>query len=714
MSTDCWPRQHFLRLLMALMLLTAPAALLADGGMYPISMINKLPLRKAGLRIPVNEIYNPDGQGLMQAIVQLGGCTGSFVSDKGLIITNHHCAFGSLQPYSTPENNLLEAGYLAQSTEKELPMRGLTCRIMVSHRDVSEEALRGTDAVKDAIERKKLIEVNLQKVQQLETARHSDLLIDISEMLPGKSYILFRYQLLKDIRIVYVPPRDIGEFGGESDNWVWPRHSGDFSFVRAYVAPDGSAADYSASNVPFQPKEYLNVNADGVNDGDFVFVLGYPGRTYRNQPAAFVSYQEEVLLPYISQLFEWQINTIEKLGETDSKYHISMSPRVKSLANTKKNFQGKLKAMDRLNFTQTKIKSEAELGNRLKAQPGLLSSYMTSIKDINILYDSLKSTKLKHLWYGQLFNNSPQIDLARHLYLYEQQRQANSADGGNATAMADLMKELRQAYRNMYPRFDSLYLRKMTEDAQGFEGANAINGINRYGSKGFWKQAFANSKILDSTYVFAQLAKDPSKLFKSDDPFLSLVSGIWDDVIVTEGAQQRYEAELERILPKYVDAKMEAVQQTFVPDANRTLRITYGYIKGYRPADGAYYKPTTTLIGMWQKNGSNPDYVMDDQLHDMVYKAINDSNSDLENQPVNMLYNTDTTGGNSGSPVLNKFGQLVGVNFDRSYEATINDFGWDDSYSRSIGVDIRFVLFVLDKVSHADGLMKEMFIDKNK
>lgn len=692
----------------------------ADEGMYPINMIDKAPLKKAGLKINTTDIYNPNGQGLIQAVVNIGGCTGSFVSEKGLIVTNHHCAFGGLQPYSTPENNLLEKGFIAENASKELPMKGLTVKIMTGNKDVSADVLKGTEKLTDAQAKKNLINKNILSIRQAESLKNTDYQVEISEMLTGKSYVLFRYITLKDIRIVYIPARNIGEFGGESDNWEWPRHTGDFSFVRAYVGKDGKAAEFSTDNVPYQPKEYLNISPTGPEEGDFVFILGYPGRTFQHQPAEYIANQYNYQLPYISKLYEWRINTVKELGKSDQKYMIRMDPRIKQLANVKKNYQGKLKSISKINLYQKKKDKENEILKILASKPEMQQNFKTLLGRIDSLYKKTGEDNLKYLWYSQLVNENEAVGIARNLLLFHNQF-LKAKETEKAKIKESYLKKLRENYSSMYVKYDSLYLKKMLLDASAFQNSNkvpALEKIFKSGKKGnninnWIATAYTKSKILDSNYVFKIINEKPANISRIKDPFIDLAAKISPDLYYTDSVQNSYRVQLDEILPKYVDMRMEAMGQLFIPDANRTLRLTYGYIKGYSPADGIQYEPFTTISGMVEKDGDKPDYVLNKEIEALYYKKDFGSYkpAKADDLPLAMLYNTHTTGGNSGSPVLNAKGQLIAINFDRSYEATVNDYAWDDSYSRSIGVDMRFVLWATEKVAKAKYLIDEMFVE---
>ncbi|HEY1024545.1 MAG TPA: S46 family peptidase, partial [Sphingobacteriaceae bacterium] len=295
-----------------------------DEGMFPLSEIHKLDLQKAGLKIDQSEIYNPNGVSLIDALVNVGGCTGSFISDEGLIITNHHCAFSAVQQASTPEKDYLTNGFVAQTREQEIEARGLTCRITDSYDDVSARVLGAVADITDPASRIRVINEQMKNIAAEAEKEDPTITAQVSEMFIGKTYVLFRYKTIQDVRLVYIPQRSIGEFGGETDNWVWPRHTGDFSFMRAYVAQDGTPAKYSKKNVPYKPKKFLKVNPNGVQEEDFVFILGYPGRTFRNRPAQFIEQQQDYLLPYVSNLYEFQNNAMIEAGKKNKETELKL------------------------------------------------------------------------------------------------------------------------------------------------------------------------------------------------------------------------------------------------------------------------------------------------------------------------------------------------------------------------------------------------------
>jgi len=361
----------------------------ADEGMYPISEIHKLNLKVKGLKIDPKDVYNPSGVSLIDAIVMVGGCTGSFVSPDGLILTNHHCAFSGVQAASTKEKDYITDGFIARTRNEEIPARGYTVRITESYRGVSKEVLSVVNDKMELAERTKAIQKKIRELVEETEKEKPGKRIEVSEMFAGRNYVLFVYANFRDVRLVYVPPRSIGEFGGENDNWVWPRHTGDFSYLRLYVAPDGSPADYSENNVPYRPKKYLKVQAEGANEKDFVFILGYPGSTFRHRSSHYLAYEETHRMPAVADLFEWQIKTMEDLGKSDRSVAIMHDARIKGLANVMKNYRGKLKGMNRLQLVQKKQAEEQELQNFILADPQRKARYGTVLEELAAVYKEM-------------------------------------------------------------------------------------------------------------------------------------------------------------------------------------------------------------------------------------------------------------------------------------------------------------------------------------
>lgn len=696
-----------------------------DEGMFPLSDLDRAGLRQAGLKISEADIYNPGQVGLVDALVRVGGCTGSFVSPDGLIITNHHCAFSAVQLASTPANDYLKNGFLADTRAKEIQAQGLTIRITDSYEDVSDRILQTVSTVTDPAERIRTIQELQRQIAREAENQDPSIKAEVSEMFIGKSYVLFRYKTIEDVRLVYIPSQNIGEFGGETDNWVWPRHTGDYAFLRAYVAPDGSAAAYSPNNVPYQPKKHLTVNPEGVEEEDFVFILGYPGRTFRHRPAQYIAYQERYLLPYVSELYDFQNQQMALAGENDKATELRLATRIKRNANVMKNYRGKMKGLRNIDLVASKTTEDRELAAFIAANPELRTRYGTLMDDIDAHYRTVYSDAQLDLWYAQVYGSSSLLQVARILNTLRN-LVANAAPE-QRQRLLDLNREraaqnIRSVYAAYHPDVDASLLARMFEDGVQLTGPNRVEALTQVGitdpthAGSAARELLAKSKLADTSYVLNDLLNDANTLLALNDGLVELHQALAAEMDIRRPEMERREGELNKLMGDYVAVKEQYLDRAFIPDANATLRLTFGYIRGYSPADATYMHPFTTVRGMLEK-GRTGDEVFDYPAAIRQAWEARDFGSyikeDMGDVPVNILYNMDTSGGNSGSPIMNAYGELIGVNFDRAYDATINDFAWNEQYSRSIGVDIRYVLWIADKVDKAHFVLDEMGIKRH-
>lgn len=694
-----------------------------DEGMFPLSEIHKLDLKKAGLKIDQKEIYNPNGTSLVDALVNVGGCTGSFISNEGLIITNHHCAFSAVQLASTPEHDYLNNGFVARSHEEEIEAKGLTCRITDSYEDVSDRILGAVAQVTDPASRLQLINNTMKNIVAEAEQKDPSIKAEVSEMFIGKTYVLFRYKTIQDVRLVYVPNRQIGEFGGETDNWVWPRHTGDFSFMRAYVSKDGKPAKYSKDNVPYSPKKFLKVNASGTKEEDFVFILGYPGRTFRHRPSEFIEYQQKFVLPYVSELYDFQNKTMEEAGKKDKATEIKLATRIKRNANVLKNYRGKLQGLREIDLIGQKKQEDAAMAQFINGNVDLKAKYGSLMGDIDNLYKLINGDAQRDLWLQQIYTSTSLLSVSRTINSFKDALEAQPV--AQKQAFFDLnIEQVKKSLTGTYEAYDldvdKHILNRMFNDAAKFSPNQKVEAVNKVTGKGsndettinkYLKDTFELSKLKDQDYVLNTLLKSPKALSTYNDGLLLLEKDLGKQIAELKPEKDRREGLLNKLMGDYVNVKEKFLKKDFIPDANSTLRLTYGYVRGYAPADATYMKPYTSIKGILEKGASgDPDFGYPAAIKTLwTNKDFGPfEKKDLNDVPVSFLYNMDTTGGNSGSPIMNANGELIGVNFDRAYGATINDYAWNESYSRSIGVDIRYVLWVATKIDHADFLVKEM------
>ena len=715
-------KKHLILLTTGILFLLNSAIALPEEGMYPLSEIKKLDLKKAGLKIPQAEVYNPNGLSLIDALVNVGGCTGSFVSNQGLIITNHHCAFEAVSLASTPEHDYLKNGFVAATKEQEVQAKNLTCKITDSYEDVSIKVLTAVQNIFDPSERINAINAKIAQIIKEEEQKDKTIKAEVSEMFIGRTYVLFRYKTIKDVRIVYVPQRAVGEFGGESDNWVWPRHTGDFSFLRAYVAKDGSSAAYSKDNVPYQPKKYLTINPNGANEGDFVFILGYPGRTFRNYPAKYIQYQEQFQLPYISNLYDWQNKQMEATSIT-KELELKQAAKIKRKANVLKNYRGKLKGLKGIDLVNQKFAQEKELQAFINADTSLIKQYGKMLQNIDMVYDEFFADAKKFLVLDQVFASATAFSVANQVLGLQKkiaEAKAENQDKIYQESKVAILKNAKDAYSTYVLATDKLLLKRILLDGLNLSAKEQFNIINGMPTvKGTnWDalltkhidRIFSKSEFSEDDEIEEILDLSVKDFLKFKDPMIDLAINARVEIDQMNTIRKDRTGRLNKLLADYVNVSILFKKSDFIPDANSTLRLTYGHVKGFTPVDATYMKPTTTLTGLIEKGTNEGDYYLPE-----IFRTLHQqkdygqfTTKDGKDVPVAFLYNLDTTGGNSGSPIMDENGNLVGVNFDRAYEATINDFAWNDAYSRSIGCDIRYVLWVAQKVDHADFILTEL------
>ena len=695
----------------ALVLIVVLGIAKADEGMFPISEVGRLGLAKQGLKLTSEEVFNTKQTCLVDGICKVNGCTGSFVSSNGLIITNHHCAYRAIQSSSSTTNDYLRDGFQAKTLADELPAKGYTVRITESFKDISAQVLSAIQPEMSYTERTKAIEQRQKELEKAAEEKNPGQRAEVAEMFAGKTYVLFLYTYIKDVRLVFAPPASVGNYGGEVDNWEWPRHTGDFSFMRAYVAPDGSTAEYSKDNVPYQPKRFIQVEAKGVDEGDYVMLIGYPGRTARHKTASFLEYEQNVRLPYVVDLYQWQIEQMQQAGKEDRAIALKHSSRMKSLANVEKRSRGQLKGLVRKSIVATRAAAEAELQSFIDSEAQRKAKYGSLLKEIATVYAEMEANK-HELDIENLRSASRLMYFAFTLYDSAVERQ--KADLERETSYMDrnidlTRRRLMLAIQDYHAPTDQVILSEMISRVRAADDKTLDVSILP-SSEMALMELYVGTKLGDPEFVQSCFDKTPKQLESLNDPAIAAIIGLYPTYMKLREQAKSRAGKLDQLYGDLVTVKQEFLKQSFVPDANSTLRLTYGHVKGYSPEDAVYKSPITTLGGAVAKATGMTPFDLPQLIIDK--HAAGDfgqfMHPKLKDVPTGILYDTDTTGGNSGSPILNGEGRLVGVNFDRAFEATINDFAWNESYSRSIGVDIRYALWITGKVFGANHLLQEM------
>ncbi len=695
----------------------------AQEGMWLLNQIDQLNLKEAGLEITTSQIYTPGKPAIANAVVQLGGGTASFVSSEGLLLTNHHVAYTALQRASAVESNYLTDGFLAREKSKEIKAPGYEARILVSMKDVTDVILESAKGVDDLEERdRKINEKSETIMKEIEDAK-PDADARVVAMYNGKQYFLFVYKVLKDIRIVYSPPLSIGNYGGEIDNWMWPRHTGDFSFLRAYMAPDGSGAEYSEENVPYKPEIWLKVAKEPLEPGDLTFVVGFPGSTTRYRTSNSAAWNLTENYPFSIENYGAIINLAEELTKDDPEGELKVANLTKGLANGMKNYQGKVDGMTRTNYVERKKKFEQEFMIWVNSTPETKAKYGKLLDDIKAQYAIIGKTKERDNLLG-LFQGlgGTRTTAAYYAFLIASEREKPEGDqmpGFSQRLVDNLVNGLQYTYNDYYEPFDKALLVRTLKQVNKLPASQRIESLDYIfnSSNGsielFVDDAYSKSKLDNLEYVVSLLDKSTANLKAINDPIINMMVSLYPYLEENRAMNNTFATQVIDLRKQYLDALYEWKGSTMYPDANSTIRFTYGPVKGYTPQDAVWYEPITTLKGVVEKNKGVAPFNAPEKLIDL-YETRNFgqwADPKLKDVPVAFLHRCDITGGNSGSPVMNARGEVIGLVFDGNYEAMISDWQYDYEIQRTISVDIRYVLFITEKFADAGFILKEMGVN---
>jgi hypothetical protein len=679
-------------------------------------------MKTMGFEFGPEAVFNSAGTGLANAVVRLGA-SGSFVSPEGLILTNHHVAYSAVQRLSTADTNFIEIGFLARTRQDEVPAPGYRADVLLSSEDVTERVQAALSPEMSPLERARAAEdAEKEIVREAEEGRA--VYCQVRSFLGGSMYRLETYLRLPDVRVVYVPSRSIGEYGGDIDNWMWPRHAGDFSFMRAYVGPDGKPAEYSETNVPYRPTSYLRVAREGLKDGDFALIMGYPGKTSRYLTSYGLAYLQDFDYPERVRLYTRTLDAIGRATEGDPEAIVRVASRVKFLNNSFKNNQGMLDGFNEFGLVARQIAREEAFVADLEADPDLAAEYGDLLPGFRAAYDERLVHAKADLILDFMLGRGSLLGEAMLLYKWSLEREKDDVDRDPGFMNRDIpvvRTKLRIFERGYDEKSDRAVLRMLLAEALALPSGRGIPGLDQALAKASPAGSFGNlDSFLDRLYAGTRVPVTAERLRMFDlshaallaerDAFIDFAGSLYEANEARLDREKEFEGTMMVLRPRWIEALAEHSSRTLYPDANGTMRLNYGIVKGYSPRDAVYYEPFTTLTGVIEKCTGTFPFDCPERLRDLAAAAGGSKYADpaVGGVPVDFLTTNDSTGGNSGSPVINARGELAGCLFDGNYEALTSDYVFIEGLTRSISVDIRYVLFVADKVDSAVNVLKEL------
>jgi hypothetical protein len=692
----------------------------ADDGMWMPHQMKALDLKALGLRMDPGDLYKTDGTGLMSAVVNLGGGTGEFVSPEGLVLTNHHVAYGAIQRASSKEHDYITDGFLARTRAEEIPAQGYTVGVLLGYEDVTAKVNACFKPKMTPRQRYDAFEKAQKEIVAAAEKGAKDLRCTLASMYSGNAYYLFTFKQVRDVRLVYAPPQDLGNYGGETDNWMWPRHTCDFSFLRAYVAPDGAAADFSPSNVPYRPKAWVKVSLDGFKEGDFTFVMGYPGRTYRNYALAELKADQENMAARIKDAQDL-IAFYEAAGKSDKEIEIRYAGLVKGLYNGLKNRQGKLEGFVKYDLVAKKEAQEKELLAWIAADPARARKYGAAPAALEAFLARQKAFGARSELLNGVLGGSTVLNQAYTIVRAVPELQKPDKDREQAYQdrnVPRIKQAIQLAERGYVFATDSELLkwtmkRLRTAHPDAAKWPASLRGLATGPDDEVAARVdamYAKTALGQSGKRLELLGLKPAELAAVDDPFLKLASAMETELKAFREESKGMGREGADLKMAYEAAILEMRKGAYAPDANGTIRFTYGPVMGYQPRDAVRYLPQTTVKGVIEKDTGAEPFRVPAKIKELWQAKDFGPYADarLGDVPVCFLNTTNVTGGNSGSPTLNAKGEQVGIIFDMTYESVIGDYYVIPELQRSISVDIRYVLWVTDKFSGAAHIVREM------
>ncbi len=691
----------------------------AEEGMLIPSLIAAFQsdMKAKGMKLTAEQIYSINNSSLKDAIIHFGGgCTAEIISNQGLILTNHHCGYYQIQQHSSLENDYLKNGFWAKNLNEELPNAGLTASRIVSIEDVTKMVLFGTENITNKDEKQRKISENIQQIIKDKTT-NSLYTVEIQDFDYGNSYYSMTSEVFQDIRLVGTPPNSIGKFGGDTDNWVWPRHTGDFSVFRIYTGPDNKPAPYSKNNVPYKPLFSLTIDAGKKKNGDFTMVYGFPGMTEQHLVSGQLKFIIDKVRPAQISMREKSLSIIDSRMRASDEIRIKYAAKQASIANSYKKWIGQIQGLKELRAVDVKHNYEANYTQTALQNETWRDSYGTVVERMNMLFDQNKAIEfsnalyIEYLFVGPEFFKQVRVmdDLLKNYEKYEKSGDLKNRVDKNKKAVEKFFKDYsKEVDQTIFYLLHSEFLSQMEKS---YLPDVIYSKSTEEWSRGIYEKSIFTDKqrLLD---FYTKLSSKSIKKIKKDQGYIlftSLINKYRGDILPK---LQEFQIGMEELLKTYVAGKQIMFpNEKHWPDANSTLRITYGKLEGSTPKDGMMYEDHTTIDGIIEKNKSgNPDFELLPRMFDLYNKKEFGPYAQDNELWVCFSASNHTTGGNSGSPVLNENGQLIGINFDRTWESTMSDYMFDPSRCRNVVCDIRYVLWVIDIYSNANHLIKEMNI----
>lgn len=712
----------YLKLTMVAFFVLIVSLVRADEGMWlPLLLekMNEKQMKSLGMKISARDIYTINSGSLKDAIVSFGGfCTGEVISSKGLVLTNHHCGFDAIQNHSTLDHNYIRDGFWAKNYGEEIPNVKLFVTFIVRIEDVTKDILKDVTATMTESERQSVIDKNMAAVaKSVKKEAYQDGFI--RAFFEGNQYYMFITERYNDVRLVGAPPSSIGNFGKDTDNWMWPRHTGDFSMFRIYAGKDNKPADYSPDNVPYVPKKALSVSLDGVNEGDFTMVFGFPGRTTEYLHSSAVDQIMKVNDPAKIAIRDKALSVMDNFMRKDEQIKIMYAAKYASVQNAYKKWQGEVLGLTRTDGVGKKKLYETEFQKRVNANPQWKTNYGNLLTELETAYADMRSPGLARDYYTEITGRVELLTIAAQLNslitAYEKDGEKGFAQRLPTVKniLTDLLGEFSPAVdQQLFEALMEMYVKDQEEKYVSplFKESLAAN-------EGSYKKLASQLYSEKELYTTGELMKllDKPAATVTADLKERLLLKLYNNILKiyqtqVQGPVNEVQARINKLQRTYMQAQMEVMKERkFYPDANSTLRVTYGNVKGYNARDAVKYDFYTYLDGVMDKYKPG-DYEFDvpEKLRTLYTSKDFGQYGSKGKMPVCFIAMNHTTGGNSGSPALDAYGNLIGLNFDRVWEGTMSDINYDPSICRNIMVDIRYVLFVVDKYAGAGHLVKEM------